>query len=62
MQLNIRHDTRYRYATPVQYSIQQLRLTPETNSAQHVRHWSIDAPGKLDATRDAYGNILPPWC
>ena len=58
MQLNIRHDTRYHYATQVQYSIQQLRLTPETNSAQHVRHWSIDAPGKLDVTRDAYGNVL----
>lgn len=58
MHLTIRHDTRYRYATPVQYSIQQLRLTPDTSAAQTVRRWTIDAPGKLDSTRDAYGNIL----
>jgi len=58
MQLTIRHDTSYRYATAVQYSIQQLRLTPDTGASQLVRKWHIDAPGKLDTTRDAYGNIL----
>lgn len=58
MHLTIRHDTRYRYAMPVQYSIQQLRLTPDTNAAQTVLRWHIEAPGKLDSTRDAYGNIL----
>jgi transglutaminase-like putative cysteine protease len=58
MYLTIRHDTSYRYEATVHYSIQQLRLTPASGAAQVVRRWSIDAPGKLDATFDAYGNIL----
>lgn len=58
MYLTIRHDTSYRYEATVHYSIQQLRLTPASGAAQVVRRWSIDAPGKLDATFDAYGNVL----
>ncbi|MCC8400799.1 transglutaminase family protein [Paraburkholderia sp. MMS20-SJTN17] len=58
MDLTIRHDTSYRYEATVHYSIQQLRLTPASGAAQTVRRWSIDAPGKLDATLDAYGNVL----
>jgi len=58
MYLTIRHDTSYRYEATVHYSIQQLRLTPASGASQVVRRWSIDAPGKLDATVDAYGNIL----
>jgi transglutaminase-like putative cysteine protease len=58
MYLTIRHDTSYRYEATVHYSIQQLRLTPASGASQVVRRWSIDAPGKLDATVDAYGNAL----
>jgi transglutaminase-like putative cysteine protease len=58
MYLTIRHDTAYRYETTVHYSIQQLRLTPSSGASQVVRRWTIDAPGKLDATFDAYGNVL----
>jgi transglutaminase-like putative cysteine protease len=58
MLLTIRHDTNYRYAAPVQYSIQQLRLTPANGASQLVRRWHIDAPAKLDYARDAYGNTL----
>ncbi len=58
MYLTIRHDTSYRYEATVHYSIQQLRLTPASGASQVVRRWSIDAPGKLDATFDAYGNVL----
>src|ERR1044072_9103232 len=58
MYLTIRHDTSYRYEATVHYSIQQLRLTPMSGASQVVRRWSIDAPGKLDATFDAYGNAL----
>ncbi|MFP3568106.1 transglutaminase family protein [Paraburkholderia sp. SIMBA_030] len=58
MYLTIRHDTAYRYEATVHYSIQQLRLTPASGASQVVRRWSIDAPGKLDATLDAYGNVL----
>ncbi|HEY3596135.1 MAG TPA: transglutaminase family protein [Paraburkholderia sp.] len=58
MYLTIRHDTFYRYETTVHYSIQQLRLTPSSGASQTVRRWFLDAPGKLDATFDAYGNVL----
>ena len=58
MYLTIRHDTAYRYEATVHYSIQQLRLTPASGASQTVRRWSIDAPGKLDSTFDAYGNVL----
>ncbi|SDC59533.1 transglutaminase family protein [Paraburkholderia lycopersici] len=58
MQLAIRHDTVYRYEAPVHYSIQQLRLSPLTTPTQIVTQWHIDAPGKLDAGRDAYGNAM----
>lgn len=58
MLLTIRHDTHYRYAAPVTYSIQQLRMTPASGTSQLVRDWHISAPGKLDAARDAYGNTL----
>ncbi|SAK94254.1 transglutaminase family protein [Caballeronia ptereochthonis] len=58
MLLTIRHDIRYRYAAPVTYSIQQFRVTPASGSSQIVRHWHVEAPGKLDAARDAYGNAL----
>src|SRR6516225_9766990 len=58
MQLAIRHDTVYRYEAPVHYSIQQLRLSPLTTPTQIVTQWHVEAPGKLDAGRDAYGNAL----
>ncbi|SAK87946.1 transglutaminase domain-containing protein [Caballeronia temeraria] len=58
MLLTIRHDIRYRYATPVTYSIQQFRVSPASGASQIVRHWHVEGPGKLDLTRDAYGNAL----
>jgi transglutaminase-like putative cysteine protease len=58
MRLLIEHETRYRYETPVKYFIQQLRLTPPTGFAQHVLQWTINAPDKLDASIDAYGNVM----
>ena len=58
MYLTIRHDTAYRYEATVHYSIQQLRFMPSSGASQTVRRWSIDAPGKLDSTFDAYGNVL----
>ncbi|GJH11998.1 transglutaminase family protein [Caballeronia novacaledonica] len=58
MLLTIRHDIRYHYATPVTYSIRQFRVSPASGASQIVRHWHVEAPGKLDAARDAYGNAL----
>ncbi|OVZ57612.1 transglutaminase [Pigmentiphaga sp. NML080357] len=58
MRLFIHHETTYRYDVPVHYSIQQLRLVPGSGSAQVVVHWDLNAPGKLDAATDAYGNTV----
>ncbi|SAK65749.1 transglutaminase-like superfamily protein [Caballeronia catudaia] len=58
MLLTVRHDIRYRYAARVTYSIRQFRVSPASGASQIVRHWHVEAPGKLDLTRDAYGNAL----
>lgn len=58
MRLSILHRTVYRYSAPVQYSIQQLRLTPRTEAHQRTLRWHIDAPGALSASTDAYGNLV----
>jgi len=57
MRLDIRHETAYRYTAPAHYSIQQLRLTPRADPRQRVLAWRIDAPGKLQRSMDAYGNV-----
>ncbi|GAA4340569.1 transglutaminase family protein [Pigmentiphaga soli] len=58
MRMSIRHVTSYRYDSPVQYSIQQLRLVPVSTPSQVVVDWDFSAPGKLDASIDAYGNTV----
>ncbi|MGI4814524.1 MAG: transglutaminase family protein [Janthinobacterium lividum] len=58
MRLSIHHQTLYRYEIPLQYSIQQLRLTPVPSATQFVAHWEIQAPSKLEAAMDAYGNAM----
>jgi transglutaminase-like putative cysteine protease len=57
MQLNIRHETRYTYTTPLAYTIQQLHLTPRAEAQQHVLSWNIAMPGHVHAYTDAYGNL-----
>lgn len=56
MLLNIEHHTRYAYSEHVNYTIQQLRLTPQNGFGQHVKRWEIKVNGELYATEDAYGN------
>lgn len=53
----IRHITQYRYTSPVNYSIQTLRLTPRPDDHQRTLRWRIEAPGTLEQQVDAYGNI-----
>lgn len=53
----IRHLTRYSYTSPVNYSIQTLRLTPRPDSHQRVLRWDIQAPGPVSRQIDAYGNV-----
>ena len=56
MLLSIEHHTRYVYSESVNYTIQQLRLTPQNGFGQHVKRWEIKVVGALNPTEDAYGN------
>lgn len=56
MQLNIEHQTRYVYSAPVNYTIQQLRLTPQNGFGQAVKRWEIRVNGELQPSEDSYGN------
>jgi len=56
MLLSIEHHTRYVYSEPVNYTIQQLRLTPQNGFGQHVKRWDIKVNGDLHAVEDSYGN------
>ncbi len=57
MRLTIEHHTQYVYTTPVDYTIQQLRLTPQSGFGQHVKYWDIKVQGQMHAFEDAFGNI-----
>ncbi|RPE72098.1 transglutaminase-like putative cysteine protease [Pacificibacter maritimus] len=58
MKLSIRHTTRYLFETPVQYGLQQVRLTPKTTAVQHILNWSIQVVGgaKEVAYDDQFNN------
>lgn len=58
MLLSIEHHTRYVYSEPVNYTIQQLRLTPQNGFGQHVKRWEIKVNGELHPSADAYGNSI----
>jgi transglutaminase-like putative cysteine protease len=45
MRLTIRHTTTYRYARPVSYALQQLRLTPKDRPGQRVIEWRLGIEG-----------------
>jgi transglutaminase-like putative cysteine protease len=49
MRLTITHTTRYSFASPVSYGLQQLRATPKSYRAQNVTAWSTELHG---ATRE----------
>lgn len=56
MLLNIEHQTQYVFSEMVQYTIQQLRLTPSNGDGQHVMHWQLKVNGQLTPFEDAFGN------
>ncbi|UWQ18996.1 transglutaminase family protein [Jannaschia sp. M317] len=43
--LHIRHVTTYRYDAPVDYGLQQLRLTPKPRNGQHIVDWNTRVRG-----------------
>ncbi len=45
MLLDITHVSNYRYSEPLQYGLQQLRLTPVTRPGQTVQSWTTTVEG-----------------
>lgn len=45
MKLKITHTTTYDYDAPVSYALQQVRLTPVSNSQQTVLKWQLEIEG-----------------
>ena len=45
MRLSITHRTEYEYDAPVDYALQQVRLTPPSNSQQNVLSWQVAIEG-----------------
>lgn len=58
MKLDITHTTSYAYDEPVNYALQQVRLTPTSNAQQQVKNWSVDIEGGITELSydDQYGN------
>jgi transglutaminase-like putative cysteine protease len=60
MKLTITHQTKYTYDEPVQYALQQLRLTPKTRDGQSVVRWMTSVEGgkkELEFT-DQHNNLV----
>jgi len=45
MRLTVKHTTSYLYDAPVDYGLQQLRLTPKEREGQKILHWNITIEG-----------------
>ncbi|MBP1848624.1 transglutaminase family protein [Rhizobium halophytocola] len=45
MRLKITHTSKYSYETPVDYSLQRLRLTPAAGPQQTVLDWKVEVDG-----------------
>jgi transglutaminase-like putative cysteine protease len=60
MLILVRHVTRYRYAEPASYTIQSLRLVPQSFQGQRVLDWRVLAGGAIPALQfmDGCGNIV----
>ena len=56
MRLSIIHETKYLYATPADYSIQYLRLSPQSTIQQKILTWDLDLPRPATLFSDGFGN------
>lgn len=56
MRLAIVHETKYSYTSPANYTIQYLRLSPQSTTQQKVLSWKLDLPGRARQFLDGYGN------
>lgn len=57
MQFSIRHETMYRYTSPLNYTIQQLRLWPRAEPQQRILSWHLDTRGRCNQFNDAFDNV-----
>ncbi len=57
MRLSIVHETRYRYSTPANYTVQYLRLSPQSTAQQTVLNWRLDLPAPARSFVDGFGNM-----
>lgn len=51
MRLKISHRTEYAYASPVNYALQRVRLTPRNSDTQRILSWSIGIEGAREELR-----------
>jgi len=60
MRLQVRHQTAYRYETPIVAATQTLRLTPRSYEGMMVHRWTVrsDMRRDLPSFTDGYGNIV----
>ncbi|WP_425099013.1 transglutaminase family protein [Tropicibacter sp. S64] len=60
MRLKIEHSTHYRFETPVDYGLQQIRKTPKTNAQQHIALWETRIEGgvKEVSYHDHHNNLV----
>lgn len=60
MLISVRHVTRYRYAEPVAYSVQSLRLTPAAFKGHRPVSWSVRVAGCENPLQfqDGFGNAV----
>ncbi len=45
MRLSVKHQTHYNFKDSLNYGLQQLRLTPKTNSGQNCINWELSISG-----------------
>lgn len=60
MRLRIKHTTRYRFAEPVAYGLQQLRKTPKSGHQQEVLDWTttVENGRKEVSFEDHHHNVV----
>ena len=59
MRLRVQHKTVYRYAEPISYSVQALRLTPQAHQGMAVIRWAVRTASRkaLPSFVDGFGNL-----
>jgi len=60
MRLEIVHDTRYRYTSPIAETVMELRLRPMDGNGQRCVEFDLDVSAGIDpgTYQDGYGNVV----